>query len=132
MNLPVEKLDWAFVNHRGRAPSPAELIEWNEQMGRYARVQQLLASAAGSQSPFHDGQASFWQLPYVDFMALPPIYDVRLIADRGQNRGARSGLVKVLKGEQSGIPQMPLNRPPMNPEDIQFIQDWIDDDCPEN
>lgn len=131
MGLTAEELDSAFVNDRFRAPAPSSLTEWEERMGRYARVQQLLSAAAGSSTPFHDDHARFWELPYGQFMDLPPIYDVQLIADPGDGRGARSGLIQVLKGEQPNVPQMPLNRPPMSGEDIRFIEVWIDADCPE-
>ncbi|MEP3477834.1 MAG: hypothetical protein ABJZ55_01175 [Fuerstiella sp.] len=131
MTTSAEKLDWAFANNRFRAPATSSLAEWEERMGRYSRVQQLLRDASGALSPFHDGHGRFWELPYDQFMALPPIYDVQLIAEPGENRGARSGLVKVLKGEQPNIPQMPLNRPPMTSSDIQLIEEWIDVGCPE-
>ena len=137
MNLPAEKLDWAFVNHSSRAPHSNLLPGWSPDMGRYAKVQELLRAAATNGTPLHaDGSGRehgrFWALPYTDFMALPPIYGHPLIAEPGPERGARSNLVKVLKGSLSGIPQMPLNNPPMQEADIQFIQDWIDDGCPED
>jgi hypothetical protein len=41
-------------------------------------------------------------------------------------------MIKILKGELPGFPRMPLNGPPyMSDENIKFIQDWIDADCPE-
>lgn len=131
MAVSAEKLDWAFVNHRFRAPAPSRLTEWEQQQGRYARVQQLLGDAAGTLMPFHDGHGRFWDLPYDQFMALPLIYDVKLIADPGENRGGRSGLVRVLRNQEPNVPQMPLNRPVMKAEDIEFIEEWIDADCPE-
>lgn len=100
--------------------------------GRYQQVQKLLADAAGSDAdPDHEQHGRFWELPYADFMALQTIYNVRLIGEPGPDRGKRSGLIRVLKGEQSGVPRMPLGRPPMSNENIAFIQTWIDDGCPE-
>jgi hypothetical protein len=137
MSLPIEKLDWAFVNNMTRAPAANLLPAWSPPMGRYARVQQLLGDAATDGAPDHVDDAGtahgrFWELPYAQFMALPPIYGHPLIADAGPNRGERSDLVKVLKGPlPDGIPRMPRFRPAMNAADIQFIQDWIDADCPE-
>jgi hypothetical protein len=137
MSLPAHKLDWAFVNHPTRAPLPGLLPAWSPPLGRYAKVQQLLGNAATDGRPFHTDSTGvdrgrFWELPYAVFMALSPIYDHPLIAPPGPNRGGRSDLVRVLKGPlPDGIPQMPRFRPPLNPADIQFIQDWIDADCPE-
>jgi hypothetical protein len=137
MSLPVEKLDWAFVNHRGRAPMADLLPQWNAELGRYARVQQLLSDAAGDGQPQHLGSdflptGRFWERPYADFMALTTIWGLQLIADPGPNRGERSNLVKILKADLPDFPRMPLNRPPLADGDIQFVQDWIDADCPEN
>ncbi len=136
MAFTPAKLDWAFANHRFRAPSIDVLRgsgTWsNAAPGRYAQVQQLLNDAAGTLNPMHDGHARFWLLPYAQFMALPPIYGEQLIADPGANRGDRSALVKVLRGTLPGFPQMPLNRPPLPTAQIDFIRDWIDADCPEN
>lgn len=109
-------------------------------MGRYARVQELLRNAATDGRPMHmddngNERGRFWELPYAEFMALSPIYGFPLIADAGPNRGERSNLVKILRGPLTGvrrIPQMPLDRPAMAAADIQFIQEWIDADCPEN
>jgi len=128
MKAPAEKLDWAFANHRFRAPAAVSLLdEWSAELGRYAKVQKLLGDAVGTANPLH---GRFWELPYEEFMAHPPVYDVVLIADEGANRGARSGLVKILRGTEPNFPQMPLNRPPMSDEDIQYIETWIDDGCP--
>jgi hypothetical protein len=135
--LPIEKIDWAFVNNATAAPEAGLLPAWSPPMGRYVRVQQLLGDAATDGAPEHVDDTGiahgrFWELPYADFMSLPPIYGHQLIADPGPNRGERSDLVKVLKGPlPDGIPRMPRFRPVMKPEDIQFIQDWIDADCPE-
>jgi hypothetical protein len=63
---------------------------------------------------------------------------VDIIAAPGPNRGARSGLILAIKGEApfgtgigGGIPRMPLFRSPVAPDDIAFIEKWIDDDCPD-
>lgn len=137
MTAPPDKLDWAFANHT-RAPQENLLPAWSPPLGRYARVQQILDAAATDGHPSHiddsgDERGRFWQLPYAQFMALPPIYGHSLIASPGPNRGARSALVRVLQGPLTNppIPRMPLNRPSVALADIQFIQNWIDADCPE-
>ena len=138
-------LDRAFVTFKTRAPQPEDSLRIarmamestrEAQTTRYQRVQSILNQATGDGTPFHDGQARFWDLPLADFLALTTIYEVQLIAPKGADRGARSGLIKALKGElpfgQDGdFPRMPVNRPPVTPENIAYIQKWIDDDCPD-
>lgn len=137
MGLPIDKVDWAFVNHASRAPMAGLLPEWNAGLGRYAKVQRLLGDAAGEGHPQHLGAdfaplQRFWELPYAEFMAITSIWGIQLLADPGPNRGSRSGIIQVLKGTEPTTPRMPPEpRPAMAPEDIQFIQDWIDSDCPE-
>jgi hypothetical protein len=139
MSLPVEKLDWAFVNHRTRAPMTSLLPEWQVELGRYARVQQILSDAAVVGSPQHLGadglpMQRFWERAYADFMAITTVWGIQLIADPGPQRGERSGLVQMLKGIEPTFPGMVMPPPPNQPlsaVDIQFIQDWIDANCPE-
>ena len=91
-------------------------------------------SAAGFGSPLHDGRGRFWNVPLTTFIGLS-ILGQDLIAPPGPNRGLNSNLVKALKGEVPfdgfDFPRMPLNRQPVAPEHIAFIQDWIDRGCPE-
>ena len=102
---------------------------------RYLHLQEILAAAAGPSNPNHDGRGKFWEKPLAEFIALT-IYDVKLIADPGANRGANSGLIKALRGvapfDGSSYDRMPLGRDPVAPADIQFIQDWIDAGCPDD
>lgn len=102
---------------------------------RFQKVQSILAAGAGGSHPDHDGHGRFWELPLAEFVALT-IYGVKLIAEPGANRGANSGLIKALKGELpfdgSMFDRMPLGRPPVSPADMQFIQSWIDDGCPDD
>jgi len=137
MTFTPVKLDWAFANHRFRAPTLDVLRgsgTWSDATvpGRYAQVQQILDAAVGLLQPNHDGHGRFWLLPHAEFMALPLIYDQQLIADPGPNRGDRSGLVQILRGPLNGLPRMPLNRPAyLSAAQIDFIRDWIDAGCPE-
>jgi hypothetical protein len=140
MSLPVEKLDWAFVNNRTRAPLPNSLPEWHPDLGRYARVQQILRDSVTHGSPQHIGAngiplGRFWELNYADFMAITTVNGVQVIADPGPDRGERSGLVQMLNGTEPtffpGFVMPPSPNAPLNATDIQFIQDWIDADCPE-
>lgn len=138
-------LDRAFVTFRTRAPQPDEpgpvlmadrALERMSTTTRYQRVQAILNQAATDGMPSHEGQARFWDLPLAGFLALTTIYGVEVIAPKGADRGARSGLIKALKGEKpfgpgGDFPQMPLDRPPVTPENIAYIQKWIDDGCPD-
>lgn len=103
-------------------------------MKYYARVQELLNNAARGAHPYHDGKGRFWEKPLSEFKQLV-IYGEQLIADAGPDRGARSNLIKALRGEapfdDSKFNRMPSGLPPMPPEDIQFIQNWIDMDMPD-
>lgn len=138
LTASIATIDWAFANHRFAAPAPEEVsghIGLKEDGGRYAKVQNILSEAAGESNPRHrqDGvnKGHFWQLPHGEFIELS-IYNQQLIADEGDDRGTRSALVKVLKGELQGFPRMPMPpRPAVAPENIQFISDWIDAGAPE-
>lgn len=139
MTLSFEQLDWAFAKHRFRAPAPEALdaiqspsvrasfgLAGTEPVYTYAGVQQILDAASAMGFPSHGGHGRFWLLPENEFLALPPIYGHSLIAEPGPDRGARSALVKVLKGTLANMPQMPLNQPPLGNDDIQYIEKWID------
>ena len=138
MSLNFDQLDWAFAKHRFRAPGlealaavltrsdNLALVANVEQEFNYETVQQILEDASGSGQPYHGGAGRFWLLPEAEFLALPPVYGHQLIADPGPDRGARSALVKVLKGTLTGVPRMPLNEPPLSSDQIQYVESWID------
>jgi len=128
--LTFDQLDWAFANFAASAPTPAA-IPASAIRGRYAEVQQLLSAAAGDGKPDHDGHGRFWELPWLDFMSLGPIFGNELIAPVGPNRGANSALVAVLRGTLPGVPRMPMSREPLSDSQIDLIEKWIDDGCPE-
>jgi hypothetical protein len=148
---PAQILDRAFVTYRTRAPRPDELTSLRlasfrasaqlvlEEEGdagtHYAQVSEILERATGTGRPFHGNHKRFWTLPLSDFLKITTIYNVELIAAEGPDRGARSGLIKALKGEPpfgpGGKPRMPLNRPPVPDDEIAYIQKWMDQGCPE-
>ncbi|MGH9720270.1 MAG: tyrosinase family protein [Bryobacteraceae bacterium] len=55
---------------------------------------------------------------------------------RSPGRGAASGLIRGLKGQApfdgSQFPRLPWGGKPVSLEDIAFIEQWIDDGCPEH
>lgn len=116
---------------------------------RFEQVQQILRDAAGGR------EAAYGGLPLWDFsreeLLAAKLYGVRLVAPPQEEaaapsccshhgaaeaggRGARSGLVQGLRGESpfdgSQFPRLPWGGGPVADEQIQFISDWIDDDCP--
>ena len=100
----------------------------------YERVQEILSDAAMGANPNHGGQGRFWEDTLPEFKVLV-IYGQKLIADPGADRGARSALIKALRGDApfdgSVFNRMPFGLPPVKPPDIQFIQSWIDADLPD-
>lgn len=100
----------------------------------YEHVQKILSDAAKGSNPHHDGNGRFWEKPLSEFKGLV-IYGQQLIATPGVNRGARSALVKALRAEppfdRTVFNRMPFGLPPVNPQDINFIQSWIDADLPD-
>lgn len=103
-------------------------------MKKYERVQEILSNASGGAHPFHGGEGRFWEKSLEDFKQTV-VYQRQLIAAPGPDRGARSNLIKALRGEapfnDSVFNRMPSGLPPVAPEDIQFIQSWIDADLPD-
>lgn len=141
-NAPLEVVTKAFVSHPKKAPPPEEfpyrvfrhqLLFAAQKTRPYEIIQEILEASVGTAKPTHAGKKKFWNLPISEFLALGKIYGVELIASPGEHRGARSGLVKALKGEppfdDNGFGRMPRDRPPISDEHIAFIEKWIDDGC---
>jgi hypothetical protein len=124
--LPVAVQDWAIASHRFRAPSLQEL----QNAGRFKAVQAILEAAAGDGQPFHSNTRRFWNRALPAFMTTV-VGGHPVIAAPGPDRGARSAIIKALQGTLPGVPQMPLDRPPLSADQIAFISQWIDAGCPE-
>jgi tyrosinase len=116
---------------------------------RFQQVQQILRDAADGREAAYSG-LRLWEFSR-DELLVAKIYGVRLIAPEQEatpsccattgadaaavkGRGARSGLVQGLRGESpfdgSQFPPLPWGGNPVTDEQIQFISDWIDDNCP--
>ena len=140
MSLSVATLDWAFSTRRFQAPTLAELLQQANLTGPttgtapvtgYAKLQQILTDATPSGNPSHGGKGKFWLKPYNEFIGLS-VYNQKLIADPGANRGANSALVKVLRGQLTPFPRMPMPPlPPVPDNQIAWIEQWIDAGLPE-
>jgi tyrosinase len=129
------------------------------QPTRYQRVREILDRAAGDSPAEYGGQGRFWDLPFAELLEVE-VYGVRMIApaqtaagsccchtaqspagddtaDRlppCPGRGAASGLIQGLRGQApfdtSRFPPLPWGGQPVAEDDIRFISDWIDDNCP--
>src|ERR1700722_10345603 len=131
---------------------PSHAASWS----RYRQVRKTLDEASGDAHPSYQGHDRFWNLPYAEFLKVI-IYGVRMIAPPADNaaeagpahgcchapsgvqaqtgRGAASGLILGLKGlapfDGIQFPRLPWGGTPVALADIQFIEKWIDDGCPE-
>jgi tyrosinase len=102
---------------------------------RHERVMEILEEASGSGDADYGGAGRFWHLP-IDQLEEVSVHGVRMIApdDAQPGRGARSGLVRGLRGEApfdgSRFPALPWGGRTVTEADIQFISDWIEDGLP--
>jgi tyrosinase len=116
-------------------------------MTRYARIVSILDAAASGSTSDYGGQGRFWAQG-VDRLKTAVVSGVRMIAPETPApccepdasgrycRGAASALVRGLRGEAPfdgrRLPRLPWGGQPVDPADIAFIADWIDDGLPEN
>jgi tyrosinase len=132
-------------------PDDSTTARWS----RYDRVKQILDEASGEVHPSYQGNDRFWHLPHRQLLEVS-LYGIRMIAPsqeagsaptkscchgpaaRGPQagRGAASGLIQGLKGQPpfdgSQFPRLPWGGSAVSYDNIAFIQQWIDDGCPEN
>jgi hypothetical protein len=144
LNASLEELDRDFVAYTTRAPRrsiaedgrgaefaalPAEQIATS-----YAVVTEILERAAKVSHPDHGSRGRFWTLPLNEFLAIGTIRHVEVIAQEGEDRGERSGLIQALRGigefTEDGFGRMPRDLPPVPDEEIAYISRWIDEGCP--
>jgi len=117
-------------------------------------VQAILDTAAGQSTATYQGYGRFWHLPLAELLTLS-IYGVRMIAPAADpeveesppiccghgaapqqpGRGATSGLIRGLRGvfpfNGTQFPLLPWGGTRVAEADIQFIERWIDDGCPD-
>ena len=119
-----------------------------KQTTRYEQVKQILDRAAAGGAVEYDGKGRFWNLPLPQLLEVE-IYGVRMIApdepvtascchtepaNAEGGRGARSGLIRGLRGEApfdgTQYPAIPWGGKTVPNSEIGFISEWIDDGCP--
>ncbi len=109
-------------------------------MTSFQRVIQILDEAIGGPTNSIGVHGPFWRgLTRDDFVA-KKVFGRDLVV---VGQGAASNLVKALKGEapfgadlaspppDAQFSRMPAGLPPVSPEDIGFIEHWIDEGCPD-
>ena len=91
---------------------------------RFARVKQILDQAVdGNEFGSH---GAFWRGLTRDQFVEKKLFGFVEIVSVGD--GANSKLIQALRGID--IQQMPVGYPPVSEENIRFIEQWIDDGCP--
>ena len=129
-------------------------IEKAAKLSRYQRVKEILETAAGDSPADYGGVGRFWNLPLEVFQKVmvhgvrmiaagsegspcccsPPKSQTEAIGPKFPGRGNRSGLIRGLRGQApfdgTQFPRLPWGGSSVSETDIQFISDWIEDDCP--
>jgi hypothetical protein len=99
-------------------------------MTRYEQVQEILEDAVQKQAIGRHG--NFWRGKTRDQFVELKVFGRAVVVI---GHGADSNLVRALRGQApfdgSQLPRMPVGFDPVTDKDIQTIQKWIDDGCPE-
>ncbi|MCA9067544.1 MAG: hypothetical protein KDA84_01385 [Planctomycetaceae bacterium] len=108
-------------------------------MNRFERVVEILDQSVGGSTVPVGFHGAFWRGVSRDEFVAIKIFGLELLA---VGNGADSNLVKARKGEtpfgaDAGNPNASFNRMPSGLEpipdpEIAFIEQWIDDGCPED
>lgn len=99
-------------------------------MTRYEEVQQILETAVHQQTIGRHG--NFWRGKTRDQFVAAKVFGRAVLV---VGNSAESNIVKALRGlapfDGSQLPQMPVGFEPLSADQIQIIERWIDDGCPE-
>ncbi|WP_181150028.1 ferritin-like domain-containing protein [Ensifer aridi] len=110
----------------------------SQSMGRFQEVVDILDSAVGGSASPVGAHGAFWRGKTREEFIAANIFGQMLLMP---GDGANSSLVKALRGEApfgsdvgtlGGLfRRMPAGRPPVPPAQIDVVEKWIDDGCPE-
>jgi photosystem II stability/assembly factor-like uncharacterized protein len=110
-------------------------------MTRFERVIQILDTAVNGPTAPVGFHGAFWRGITRDQFVAKKIFGLDLLA---VGNGAGSNLIKALKGQSpfgadlsepppdADFNRMPSGRPPVPAGDVRFIEQWIDEGCPED
>jgi hypothetical protein len=128
----------------GTSTSPRQTSTRHPQrvsMNRFERVIQILDGAIGGPDASISAHGTFWRGLTRDEFVAKKVFGRDLVM---VGQGTSSNLVKAFKGEtpfgsdqpeaapDATIPRMPAGLDPVAPQDIAFIQQWIDEGCLED
>ena len=126
---------------------PESHIMANATKSTYQQFKDILNAAAGDSPADYGGLGRFWDLPLSKLLQAK-LYGIQLIAPEaaghsccshgaasGETRAARSGIVRGLRGlppfDGTQFPRIPWGGKEVQDAEIQTIEAWIDDGCPE-
>lgn len=106
-------------------------------MKTYVRLKEILDKSVGGEQIGAHG--AFWRALDLPSFLLKRVYGKQLVVpgDPGS-----SNLLLALRGQTpfgsdtgnagAAYPRMPAARPPVSDDDVQFIEEWIKDGCPDS
>ena len=101
-------------------------------MNPFERVLQILDQSIGGPTAVIRAHGPFWRGMTRDQFVAAEVFNRALVT---VGRGSESHLVRALRGlepfDGTAFRRMPAGRPPVPSADIDFIERWIDDGCPE-
>lgn len=99
-------------------------------ISRFERVKQILDKSVNGED--FGAHGAFWRGLTRDAFVAEVVFGQQLLV---VGDGDASNLVKALRGEppfdENFFGRMPVGRPPVPDDEIAFIRQWIDDDCPD-
>jgi photosystem II stability/assembly factor-like uncharacterized protein len=110
-------------------------------VNRFERVVQILDDSIGGPDVGIAGHGAFWRGITRDQFVAKKVFNREVVA---LGAGASSNLIKALKGQApfgedletpptgATMPRMPFGFPPVSDDNIGFIEQWIDDGCPQD
>lgn len=102
------------------------------EVNPFERVLQILDQSIGGPTAVIRAHGPFWRGLTRDQFVAAEVFDRPLVT---VGRGSESNLVRALQGAEpfdgTEFRRMPAGRPPVPAADVDFIERWIDEGCPE-